>query len=39
MLEEATTNSVQVIEMLYVLLTVCYDKFPCTWSSLEDEGK
>lgn len=39
MLEEAITNSVQVIETLYVLLTVCYDKFPCTWSSLEDEGK
>lgn len=39
MLEEATTNSVQVIETLYVLLTVCYNKFPCTWSSLEDEGK
>ena len=39
MLEEATTNSVQVIETHYVLLTVCYDKFPCTWSSLEDEGK
>ena len=39
MLEEATINSAWVIEMLYVLLTVCYDKFPCTWSSLEDEGK
>ena len=39
MLEEATTDSVQVIETLYVLLTIYYDKFPCTWSSLEDEAR